>query len=600
MNLKKYIEELKRRNVFKVAITYGLTAWILLQIVETVAPIINAPDWLLKVVFILLIIGFPIALISAWAFEMSPKGIIRTESVESKENPLSSKKKNPFTSKLLIGVLVIVVIGQFVYNQFWSNLENNVSNIPDSQEVLNKEMNNSNLIAVLPFLNSKPDKETDYLGFAIADQIIGSLVYLNKITVRPSSSIRKYENQTIDPAVVGKALNVDYILVGNYLNEDNNIRLNIELINLKTNEIIWREPVEVKFESAFKLQDIVTKKVVRGLNLQFSDKEINRINKDIPTNSLAYDYYLRAISYPRSNKGDELGIEMIRKSLELDSLYAPSYSYLGARLHTLANYGLLNPEISLKAEHYLKKALSLNPELFSAMGNLVFIYTETDRIEEAVKLTRKMIEISPNNADAHFSLSYIYRYAGMNEEGVLETDKALLLDAKNPRYRTSMINYYYAKKYEKALSVFENFPKTAFTINQYGNTLFHMGKQKESIDYFKKAFELDPDGLSGQLSSILFNTIEGNRNDALLQLKKLEDYNLKDAEPYYYFAESYALLNDIESTIRCLKRAIDGGFFNYPLMTYDIYFDNIRENSEFKKMLELAKIKHLEFKKKLF
>ena len=86
----------------------------------------------------------------------------------------------------------------------------------------------------------------------------------------------------------------------------------------------------------------------------------------------------------------------------------------------------------------------------------------------------------------------------------------------------------------------------------------------------------------------------------LLKLKKLEDYNLKDAEPYYYFAESYALLNDIESTIRCLKRAIDGGFFNYPLMTHDIYFDNIRENSEFKKMLELAKIKHLEFKKKLF
>jgi len=600
MNLKKFFSELKRRNVFKVAITYAIVAWLLAQIIALASDTFGAPDWFMRMIFITLIIGFPIALIMAWAFEMSPKGIIRTASVEAKENPFISKKKKPFTSNLLIGVLVIVVIGQFVYNQFWLNRENNTSNIPASQEVLNKEMNNSNLIAVLPFLNSKPDKETDYLGFAIADQIIGSLVYLNKITVRPSSSIRKYENQTIDPAVVGKALNVDYILVGNYLNEDNRIRLNIELINLKTNKIVWREPVEVNFESAFKLQDIVTKKVVRGLELRFSDKEINRINKDIPTNSLAFDYYLRAIAYPRSNKGDELSIEMIHKSLELDSLYAPSYSQLGDRLHTLANYGLLNPEITLKAEHYLKKALSLNPEIFSAMGNLVFIYTETDRIEEAVKLTRKMIEISPNNADAHFSLSYIYRYAGMNEEAVLETDKALLIDGKNPRYRSSMITYYDAKKYEKALSVFENFPKTAFTINQYGNTLFHMGKQKESIDYFKKAFELDPDGLSGQLSSILFNTIEGNRNDALLQLKKLEDYNLKDAEPYYYFAESYALLNDIESTIRCLKRAIDGGFFNYPLMTYDIYFDTIRENPEFKKMLELAKNKHLKFKKELF
>ena len=114
MNFKKYIAELKRRNVFKVAITYCITAWVLLQVVETVVPIINAPDWLLKVVFVLLIIGLPIALISAWAFEMSPKGIIRTESVEAKENTFSSKKKKPFTSNLLIGFLVIVVIGQFV------------------------------------------------------------------------------------------------------------------------------------------------------------------------------------------------------------------------------------------------------------------------------------------------------------------------------------------------------------------------------------------------------------------------------------------------------------------------------------------------------
>ena len=175
------------------------------------------------------------------------------------------------------------------------------------------------------------------------------------------------------------------------------------------------------------------------------------------------------------------------------------------------------------------------------MGNLVFIYTETDRIEEAVRLTRKMIEISPNNADAHFSLSYIYRYAGMNEEAALESDKALLIDGKNTRYRSSMITYCNAKKYEKALSVFENFPKTPFTIFHYGNTLFHMGKQKESIVYFKKAFELESEGLTGQLSSVLLNAIEGKRNDALLQMKKLEDYNLKDAEPYYFFCRKLCI-----------------------------------------------------------
>ena len=128
---------------------------------------------------------------------------------------------------------------------------------------------------------------------------------------------------------------------------------------------------------------------------------------------------------------------MIKKSIALDSLYAPAYAVYGDRLHTLANYGLLNPEESRKAEIYLKKGLSINPELFAAMGNLAIIYTETDRIEEAVKLTRKMVELSPNNADVHFSLGYIYRYAGMNEEAVLETEKAIILDGENPVYRSS-------------------------------------------------------------------------------------------------------------------------------------------------------------------
>lgn len=600
MNFKKYIEELKRRNVFKVAITYGITAWILLQIVETVVPIINAPNWLLKVVLLLLIIGFPIALIFAWAFEMTPKGIIRTESSESKENPFTSKIKKLFTTKILFGILLLLVVGQFAYNRFRSSSEQDISNISSDKIVGNNELSNTNLIAVLPFLNTKPDTETNYLGFAIADQIIGSLVYLNHITVRPSSSVRKFENQTIDIEVVGKKLNVNYLLVGNYLKEKDIIRLNIELIDLKTNKIVWREPVEVNFQSAFELQDIVSKKVVKELGIRFSEKEFKRINKDVPTNSLAYDYYLRSIAYPRNNEGDKLAIEMIKKSIELDSLFAPFYVQLGDRLHTLANYGLLNSDETNKAETYLKKGLSLNPELFSAMSNLVFIYTETDRIEEAVKLTRKMIEISPNNADAHFSLSYIYRYAGMNEEAVIETNKTLLIDGKNPRYRSSLLTYYDAKKYEKALSAFNNFPETAFTIYHYGNTLFHMGKQQESIKYFNQSIELDPDGLSGQVSRTLLEILEGNRENALVILKKLESYNLKDAEPWYYFAEAYGLLNDTEACVRCLKRAIEGGFFNYPLMTYDVFFDTVRDEIKFQRVLEIAKQKHLKFKKELF
>ena len=444
MNLKKYIGELKRRNVFKAGIAYLIVAWLIAQIASIVLPAFEAPPYFMKTLLFILSIGFPFNLVFAWIYDITPEGIKKTDRIEQKSEKLIIK--NNRLNRVIIASLSIAVV-VLLYNQIINNPKNNIVN----PAVISENTSANNLLAVLPFLNTKSDVTTDYLGFAMADQIIGSLVYLNNITVRPSSSVRKFQNQTIDPTVVGEDLNVDYILVGNYLKEKNIIRLNIELINLKNNQIIWREDVDVSFQSAFELQDIVSKKVVTGLNVQFSQNEIDRINKDIPVNSLAYEYYLRAIAYPRSNEGDKLAVEMIKKSIELDSLYAPAYALYGDRLHTLANYGLLNPEESRKAEIYLKKGLSINPELFRAMGNLVFIYTETDRIEEAVKLTRKMIELSPNNADAHFSLGYIYRYAGMNEEAVLETEKTLILDSNNPRYRSSMLTYTFAGQIEKTI-----------------------------------------------------------------------------------------------------------------------------------------------------
>lgn len=593
MNLKKYIGELKRRNVFKSGIAYLIVAWLIAQIASIVLPVFEAPPYFMKTLLFILSIGFPFNLVFAWIYDITPEGIKKTVRIEQKSEKLV--RKNNRLNNIIIASLSIAVV-VLLYNQINNNLKNNKVN----PAVISENASVNNLLAVLPFLNIKSDVTTDYLGFAMADQIIGSLVYLNNITVRPSSSIRKFQNQTIDPTVVGEDLNVDYILVGNYLKEGNIIRLNIELINLKNNQIIWREAVEVSFQSAFQLQDIVSKKVVTGLNVQFSQNEIDRINKDIPVNPLAYEYYLRAIAYPRSNEGDNLAVEMIKKSIALDSLYAPAYAVYGDRLHTLANYGLLNPEESRKAEIYLKKGLSINPELFAAMGNLAIIYTETDRIEEAVKLTRKMVELSPNNADVHFSLGYIYRYAGMNEEAVLETEKALILDGENPMYRSSLLTYTFAGQIEKTLSTYENFKESPFTIYLKGYALFRMSKQQESIKYFKRSFELDPEGLNGQLSKAMIAVMEGDKNDARILMKKLESYKLKDAEPWFFFAQIYGLLGDRAACNRCLRRAIEGGFFNYPLMSQDIFFKAVNDDSEFQELIVLAKNKHLAFKKELF
>ena len=591
MNIKKYIAELKRRHVFKAGIAYLVVAWLIAQIASIVLPTFEAPSFVMKTLLFILIIGFPINLVFAWIYDVTPEGIKKTKSLENKNK--NSDLKSGRLNKVIIASLSLAVI-ILLFNQFGNNSSGNVTDT-DSHEISTK------FIGVLPFSNTKPDLETDYFGFAIADQIIGDLVYLKNIIVRPSSSIRKYEKEIVDSKTAGDELNVDYILTGNFLMEGNIIRMNVELVEVSTNEIKWRDRIEVDFESAFELQDIIAKHVVKGMNTQFSEKEISRIGKDLSSNPLAYEYYLRGVSYPHTNEGDEMAIEMFNKSIELDSIYAPAYDNLGTRIHNLAQYGLLDPEETKKAETAYIKALSINEELLSALGHLAKIYTETARTEKAVELTKQMLEINPNNADAHFALGYIYRYAGMNTYAIQEMEKAIAIDPMNPGFQSIGITYMWAGEYEKAFEVLKNYAPSARTyFGIQGLALFRQGKKELAIKYFDRVIELEPEGLSALMVAATKAYIEDEIEEGIAIASKFEQYDVEDAEAWYLNAGNYGLLGDRDGCIRCLQRAVDGGFFNYPLIQTDFFLDSVRDEPEFLKTLESAKQKHNAFKKMFF
>jgi TolB-like protein/predicted Ser/Thr protein kinase len=365
------------------------------------------------------------------------KGIPATQRIEPKKKPLTSKEITVTFGlrRLLIPVLLVIALvmtGLIIWSPWKQKETPAIQSGKTSMAELQK-------LAVLPFTNIRSDPQIDFLGFALADQIIGAMAYVKNILTRPSSAIRQYQDKEVDAQTAGNALEVDFIVIGHFLKEGDIVRLNIELVNVHSNEMIWRESLEEQYENVFKLQDIVTERVMDRLKTQFLHDERGRIQTDVPQDPVAYEYYLKSISYPLSNEGDQLAIEMLRKSIELDPNYAPAYDQLGDRIHRLALFGLLDPEETKRAEKFHLKALSLNGELLSALGNLAGIYTETARIEEAVEITRQMLDINPNNAEAHFSLGYIYRYAGMNNEAVQEMEKAVTLDPKNPDFRSIVI-----------------------------------------------------------------------------------------------------------------------------------------------------------------
>jgi TolB-like protein/Tfp pilus assembly protein PilF len=592
--LSQFWQELKRRKVIKVIAMYAATAFIILEVVDIVAPSLGLPGWTLNLVIILLGIGFPITIILSWIFDVTPEGLMKTEipKAEEKKNISRQRNRKIISANNIVIIILFVTVCILLYPKIFNQqLTDDIGSEPGISNIL---------IAVLPFSNTKSDPETDYLGFAIADQIIGNLVYMNNLTVRSSGSVRKYDKQVIDPTAAGDSLKVDYVLIGNYLKEANMVRLNFELIKVNTDELIWREHIEVDFNSTFELQDIVSQNVIEGLNIQFSQKELDKIGKDIPQNPLAYEYYLRSISYPFSNEGDQIAIEMLKKSIELDSIYAPAYAQLGARTHRLAQFGLHDPIESIRSENYYLKALSLNKDDIYALSNLAQIYTETARIDEAFELTRQILAINPRNAEAHFSLGYIYRYAGMNNEAIQEMEKAIAIDPENPGFRSIVITYIFAGEPEKSFESSKLFEQNEYILGYQGAALFRMGKKLEAVEYFNRCINMNPDGLQALWVTCMKASIEGNIDLGMEAARQFEKVSIIDPESWYHFAGNYGLLGDRDGCIRALQRTVDKGFYNYPFMLSDSFLDSFRDDEEFQKVLQEAREKHLAFRKNFF
>jgi tetratricopeptide (TPR) repeat protein len=366
--------------------------------------------------------------------------------------------------------------------------------------------------------------------------------------------------------------------------------------------MVWRESIEVKYENAFKLQDIVSEKVLSGLKIQFSQDERERMQSDVPKDPLAYEYYLRAVSYPITLEGDQLGIEMLKKSIKLDSTYAPAYSELGFRIGHTANSAMLGIVEHRKAEKAFRKALSLNENLLTALWQLSLHYTEIGNSEEAAELINQMFRVTPNNAMAHYALGYLYRYAGMLEESVQEVEKALALDPKNQRFLSAGFTYVYLGNYKKAQEVFDLDRENTLSIAWKGMTLFLLGERERAIEYFDRAFAMEPEGYIGLRHAGVRAFIMGKSQEGLGLIRKLEEANPSDSdsEHWYLIGNVYSLLGERTGCIRGLRKAIEGGFFNYPGMLRDPLLDPFRDDSEFQKVLAMAKKKHETFKKKFF
>jgi len=453
-------------------------------------------------------------------------------------------------------------------------------------------------LAVLPFRNLKPDAQSEFLSYALADAIIQRLGYASEIVVRPSSYVAKYRDGDADTHVVANALNVQAVLTGNYIKEGDRLRVSAELVDVAKADVLWRDTLDVPYDQLLTVQDRVAESVARGLQLRILPQEAERLKKSAPKNALAYEYFLRAQTYGLPNDY-RLTIQVLEKSLSLAPDYAPAWRDLGNAYAGYAMWQGGGREFLAKSSAAFDKALHLDPDLPYVRTLMAIEMMERGELDQSVLALREELRVNPNQPPAHWWLTEAYLYGGMLDESIAEGEKALRLDPL-VNVGSTFNSYLHAGEYEKFLSTMP-MGESARTSFYRGLCFFYMKDFSRAASEFERASMLDPSLLHAKYGRALLFAIHQQPTEGL---SYLNDVNQKtptvDGEMLYKLGQVYSVLGDKSSAYRFLREAIDHNFYCYACFVRDPLLVSLRGETQYAELVELARERHESFKHKYF
>ncbi|MBZ5552789.1 MAG: winged helix-turn-helix domain-containing protein [Acidobacteriia bacterium] len=458
-------------------------------------------------------------------------------------------------------------------------------------------------LAVLPFQNLRESPDDDFLGFSLANAVITKLDYVSELAVRPSYAVQKYNSQTIDIPKVAADLNVDTLLTGTFLREGDALRITSQLIDVKTQNLIWKGTFDLKYEKLLSVQDSVAQQIIKGLELTLSPSEVERLKPDPAVNPLAYEYYLRGIDLYSKNDFP-VAINMLEKSAELSPDYALTWANLGRAYTANASFQFGGGEQYRKAQAAFEHALSLQPDLIDARIYMANMFTDTGRVEKSVPLLREALRTNPNHAEIHWELGYAYRFAGMLQQSVSESERARQLDPGVKLNSSTLNSYLYLGQYDKFLGSLPATDDSALIVFYRGFGEYYKKNFAQAAKDFDHTFELDRSLLHAQIGKAISFGIHHQDSEAAEMLRsvesKINERRVGDPEAIYKVAQAYAMLGDKPSALRVLKQSIENGFFPYPYFAADPLLDPLRNENEFSELMSVARRRHDAFKATFF
>ena len=551
MNQRDFFAELKRRNVYKVAVAYAIVGWLLVQIATQVFPFLEIPNWVVRLVIVLVAAGFPIALVIAWAFELTPEGIKRTEDVD-----LAASARQPRKRAWIFVVIggATLSIGLFFIGRYVGRTTVSAA----GTELPAKS------IAVLPFDNLSRDPDNAFFAEGVQDEILTRLAKVADLKVIARTSTQRFKSAPENLPDIAKQLGVANILEGSVQRANDQVRVNVQLINALTSTHLWADTYDRKLTDIFAVESDIAKTIADTLQAKLTGSEKQMIAAQPTSDTAAYELYHKGRSLWEKRSGDNIpkAISFYEQAIAHDPNYALAYAGLADAYILLPYYtATAQRDVSGKAKDAALKALRLDPNLAEAHAAVgkVLNFAEID-LAGSIREFQRAIELKPNYATAHHWLGAGPLVdLGQFEDAIAHGKRAIELDPLSPIINADLgLTLYFARRYDdagaqlrKALAIDSTF---AYSLYNLGMVLQLKGDLPGAIAQYEKAKQFSDDPHISALSGAA-KALAGDKNAALQTLTDLDKISPHREVLAYSRALLHLSLNNKDEALRWLEQS---------------------------------------------
>jgi len=582
--MNNFFAELKRRNVYKVAVAYIVAGWALSQGIAQVLPVFDIPNLVIRLIVLLIIVGLPVALILAWMFEMTPEGIKRTATADAMPAAARSKKHT--------WIYVVVIAGLFSIGLFFLGRYTASRTAEDGRPGGPSLPQKS--IAVLPFDNLSRDPDNAYFAEGVQDEILTRLAKVADLKVISRTSTQHFKSAPENLPQIAKQLGVTNILEGSVQKAADQVRVNVQLINAITDAHVWADTYDRKLTDIFAVESEIAKNIAETLQARLSGSEKTSIAKTPTVNPEAYELYLKGRFFWNKRTGTDLrkAIDYFNQAIAKDPNYALAYVGLADSYLLLSSYAAVSPAESLPpARSALKKALELDDSLAEAHASFGLLTTLELDLHRALDELKRAVELKPNYATAHHWLALAHLTLAQFDSAISEAKRAIELDPLSLVINadTSWI-YFSARRYDEAEAqvrkTLEIGPQFFLAHYYLGEVLQFKAHLSEAIAEFQKAFELNNDPYSLAMLGQAYGR-NGQRDEAQKILARLNE----EAKSHYVAPYALALvqigLGDKDRAIEELDHAYREQETNYLFgIKVDPMLDDLRRDPRFEALVQ--------------